>query len=368
MTCFRLPLTLCVLLIAAQSTMAQQMNGLDGLPTLLPGRTAAINALWRENELSTRFHSSKRVVVAEIQGPATITMIHVAMPGTLKLNRDLLLNIYWDGETSPSVDCPLVDFFCDPAGVREEVNTALVNKRRGWNACFPMPFRKSARVELIYDGPLAPGDELWKQMPCYSNVMYRTLDRVPDDVGYFHAHWRQEGLLLGQREYVALEAKGNGKFVGWNVTIRWPGRDYNSPPGLFVDENEEFFIYGEQQPSVEFQGLEDSFGFSWSFPETKSQFPLTGYFPFFKGYSMYRFFVPDAIRFDKSLRVVIGFGKHEDPRFAIEASKPQNRVQISSTAYWYQVEPHAALSAIPPAAQRVPAPESPTWWKGETSQ
>ena len=28
------------------------------------------------------------------------------------------------------------------------------------------------------------------------------------------------GVILGQREYTALEAKGKGKFVGWNVTVR----------------------------------------------------------------------------------------------------------------------------------------------------
>ena len=39
----------------------------------------------------------------------------------MKLNRDLLLRMYWDGKTSPSVDCPMVDFFCDPAGLRAEV-------------------------------------------------------------------------------------------------------------------------------------------------------------------------------------------------------------------------------------------------------
>ena len=78
----------------------------------------------------------------------------------MKLNRDVLLRGYWDGETSPSIDCPLVDFFCDPAGLRDEVNTGLVNKRRGFNAWFPMPFHTSARIELVYDGPVAPGEEL----------------------------------------------------------------------------------------------------------------------------------------------------------------------------------------------------------------
>jgi len=350
-------MTVCVLVAAL---VMGQVSGLDAgiadLPQLTPGRTAAQNALWIENPLSARFNTSKRVTVAEIQGPATITMIHFAMPQMLKLDRDLLLKAYWDGETAPSIDCPLVDFFCDPAGLREAVNTALVNKRRGFNAYFPMPFRTSARIELVYDGPVEPGDKLWSMMPCYSYVMYRTADVIPDDSGYFHAHWRQEALLLGTRDYLALDAKGQGKFVGWNVTIRRPGRS-----GYPVDGNEKFYLDGEETPSIEFQGLEDSFGFSWGFPPTESMFPLTGWFPFLKGALGYRFFTGDAISFDKSLRVTIGFGINEDPMFQREFSKPGSQLQLSSVAYWYQKEPHAPLPPMPPAAERVPAPEVAFW-------
>lgn len=335
--------------------------GIEELARLTPGRVRAENALWIENPLDRQFRSSKRVVVAEIEGPAVITMIHFAMPQALKLNRDVLLRAYWDGEQSPSVDCPLVDFFCDPAGLREEVNTALVNKRRGFNAYFPMPLRKSGRIELVYDGPLAPGDELWKAMPCYSYVMYRTAGRIADDTGYFHAHWRQEGLLLGQRDYLALEATGKGKFVGWNVTIRRPGRS-----GYPVDGNEKFYIDGEKTASIEFQGLEDSFGFSWGFPPTESQFPLTGYLPFLKGACGYRFFVSDAISFERSLRVAVGFGEHEDAMFRRQFSRPGSTLQLSSVVYWYQAEPHAALPAMPAAADRSPAPEAPFWPDKET--
>lgn len=325
---------------------------ISDLATLSPGRTAAVNALWIENDLSLRFNSSNRVVVADLQGPAVITMIHFAMPDAMKLNRDLLLRMYWDGETSPSVDVPLVDFFCDPAGLRESVNTILVNKRRGFNEYFPMPFRHSAKIELLYDGPVAPGKELWKMMPCYSYVMYKTEKKIPSAAGYFHASWRQEELLLGKRDYLALDAKGAGKFVGWNVTVRRPGRA-NYP----VDENEKFYIDGESTASVEFQGLEDSFGFSWGFPNSESSFPRTGYFPFMKGAAAYRFFIEDAINFKKSLRVEIGFGVNESPNFRREFSKPGNALELSSTVYWYQIEPHAALPMMPPAAGRAPAPE-----------
>jgi len=333
-----------------------EVAGIEDLPRLVTGRTRADNALWIENPLTARFNSAKQVTVAEIKGPAVLTMIHFAMPQTLKLNRDVLLKAYWDGETAPSIDCPLVDFFCDPAGLRDEVDTSLVNKRRGFNAYFPMPFRTSAKIELVYDGPMTPGEELWKAMPCYSYVMYRTTEAIPDDMGYFHASWRQEGLLLGVRDYVALEAKGKGKFVGWNVTIRRPGR--SSYP---VDGNEKFYIDGEGTASIEFQGLEDSFGFSWGFPPTESLFPLSGWFPFLKGACGYRFFVNDAISFEKSLDVKIGFGVNEDPMFRREVSKPGSTLQLSRVVYWSQTDPHAPLPAMPTAADRAPAPEAALW-------
>jgi hypothetical protein len=323
------------------------------LARLTPGQTKAVNALWIENPLSLQFKTTKRVVVADLKGPAEITMIHFAYPQNGTVNRDLLLRIYWDGETNPSVECPMVDFFCDPNGSREVVNTALVNVRHGYNAYFPMPFRKSARIELEYQGPVAPGDKLWSLMPCYSYVCYRTLTDVPANTGYFCASWRQETLKL-VRDYVALEATGKGKFIGWNVTVRRPGTDYP------VDENEKFYVDGESTASVEFQGLEDSFGFSWGFPNSESMFPLTGYFPFMNGAAAYRFFLQDSISFEKSLKVAIGFGVTEK-WFKDGFSRFGTSLQLSSTVYWYQTEPHAPLPPLPSVADREPAPNKLYW-------
>jgi hypothetical protein len=345
-------------------------QGVDvsGLATLTPGRVEMQNGLWIEVPLQQQFKSSKRVVIADIKGPAVISMIHFAVPESMvwpkpqRLNRDVLIKMYWDGEESPSVDCPMVDFFCDPAGVRDVVNTALVNKRQGWNVYFPMPFRKSAKIELVYDGSVPPGEQLWRIMPAYSYVIYRTAERIPEDSGCFHAHWRQDGLLLGKADYLALEATGKGKFIGWNVTCRRPGRS-----GYPVDQNEKFYIDSEQTASVEFMGMEDSFGFSYGFPPTENLFPLTGYFPFLKGgAAAYRFFINDSISFEKSLKVAIGFGVKEDPMFRREFSKAGSELQFSSTVYWYQTEPHAALPPMPPAAARAPAPEEPLWPYKET--
>jgi hypothetical protein len=223
---------------------SKQTSSLGSLEQLTSGHTKAENALWHENPLSAQFMSSKTVVIADIKGPGKITMIHFPLPNHGKLNRDLLLCMYWDGESSPSVDVPLVDFFADPDGLQRRIDTALVNKARGWNAHFPMPFRHSAKIELVYDGPLSPGKQLESLMPCYSYVLWNSLKKVPRDTGYFHASWRQEQLLLGKQDYVALETEGEGKFVGWNLAIHRSLGQSRYP----VDENEKFYIDGETRP------------------------------------------------------------------------------------------------------------------------
>jgi len=334
-------------------------HDLSTLPDLDTGRLRMENALWCENPIGKRFDSSTCVVIADIEGPARIEMIHFAMPEVLKMTRDAILRIYWDGEPTPSVDCPLVDFFCDPAGQFDTVETALVNKRRGYNAYFPMPFRKSARVEVIYDGDLPPGPELVRIMPCYSYVMYRELGSVPKREGYFHACWRQEAVPMGKTPYVALEAQGRGKFVGWHVTLRRPGST-----GYLVDMNEKFFIDGEKDASVEFQGIEDSFGFSYGFPDSDNVFPLTGYRKYFTGAACYRFFVSDAIPFMKSLTVLIDLGVNEHPLIRTMCGPDGLFHEFSSVAYWYQTEPHAPLPSLPPAAKRAPAPDDNPMWPG----
>ncbi len=348
------------------SQVSGQNSDLSSLDRLLPGRVRTQNALWIESPLALQFRKSKRIVVADLQGPAVITMIHFAMSqdqGTgagRRLDRSLLLRMFWDGEKEPSVDAPMVDFFCDPAGTRDKVDTALVQVHQGFNAYFPMPFRKSARIELVYDGPLEPGEELARFLPAYFYVIYRGLDAIAEDRGYFHAQWRQQALLLGKEEYVALDASGPGKLVGWIVTLRLPGR-----VGYPVDENHKLYIDGEKTPSVEFQGLEDAFGFSWGFPASESSFPYMGYHPFFHGAAAYRFFVYDPIGFDRSLRMTVGFGEKEDPMWAREYSRPGFQIQFSSTSYWYQNEPHAAFPPMPAADDRAPAPEKPGWPEDE---
>ena len=329
---------------------------LADMPNVNVPAIRAENALWVENPVEEQFLSATSVVVADLVGPGRIEMFHFAMPSTLALGREAILRIFWDGETEPSVNCPLVDFFCDPAGQYESVETVVLNKRRGFNCYIPMPYRKAARIELAYDGDLPPGPELQSQMPCYSYVMVRTLDRLPEGAGYFHANWHQEALPLGKEAYTALDTRGRGKFVGWSVTIRKPGS-----PAYMVDMNEMFYVDGEETPSVEFQGIEDAFGFSWGFPETGSEFLISGYRKYFQGAAAYKFFLNDAIPFKESLRVAIDFAKNENDTVKGMVGEEGYYHELSSVCYWYQDAP-VAVPPLPAIEDRQPArDDNPAW-------
>jgi len=59
--------------------------------------------------------------------------------------------------------------------------------------------------------------------------------------------------------------------------------------------------------------------------------------------SVYRFHLDSPIPFTKSLKATIehGHANHRSDNFY-------------SVAYWYQKEPHAAFSALPPVEERIP--------------
>ena len=58
---------------------------------------------------------------------------------------------------------------------------------------------------------------------------------------------------------------------------------------------------------------------------------------------MYRFYVNDPVRFQKSIRVTVEHG---------HANNLEN--DYTSTAFWYQKDPHKAFPSMPSAQERLP--------------
>ena len=111
---------------------------------------------------------------------------------------------------------------------------------------------------------------------------------------------------------------------------------------IFIDDD-------EWPPSLHGTGTEDYFNTAFS-PAVKFDSLYQGLTvpggPNWSGkVSWYRFHVEDPIHFQKSIRVTIEHG-HNNHRSD----------DYSSTAYWYQTEPHAAFPPVPPKEIRAARP------------
>jgi len=302
-----------------------------------------------------------------LDGPGCITHIYCTPAGPPTILRNAILRMYWDDETMPSVEVPLGDFFATgDCNVRLFASHFIVVNHGsgtiGYNAYFPMPFHKRARITLENKDP-KPIGAFW-----YHIEYEQYAKDLPEDTGYFHAQWRREAPTKvcqsgpaavpsnqvnktlwaktntnGAENYVILEAEGKGHIVGLFLTCD------NLAGGWWGEGDDMIFIDGRKwPPAYHGTGTEEIFG-GGACPNKEYAGPYTGFVAIneqgastWRGQnSMYRWYVHDPIRFHKSIRWTIEHG---------HANNFEN--DYSSVAYWYQLEPHRPFPKLP--AQRLP--------------
>jgi hypothetical protein len=306
--------------------------------------------------------------------PGCVKHIWMTLGAAKEQLRTTVLRMYWDGEREPSVEAPIGDFFgmghCE---MRNFVSLPLQmspEDGRGFNCWFPMPFDQ-ARIEVEND---------WDQpMNLYFYIDYETYDQPhAEGVARFHAQWRREACTEGwlreklgpdnvarvwaerpnlsdRDNYVILEAEGSGIYVGCNLNVDCFQRQGND---WYGEGDDMIVIDGEPwPPRLHGTGTEDYFCTAFG-PRTVYSAPYHGItlysgtpdWPWKGKNSMYRFHIEDPIRFRKSIRVSIEHGS---------SNKLSN--DYSSTAYWYQIEPHRPFGQLPPAEGRLPRPNEPVF-------
>jgi len=315
------------------------------------------------NDDFIRVQPGETAEIARIEGPACINHIWMTIfnPERYYLRR-MVLRMWWDGEQSPSVEVPVGDFFGMGHGICTDFVSFPLQMSpeggKGFNCFFPMPFESMAVIELANEGESG-------EAQVYFYFDYEQ-EEQPEDLLRFHAQWRRENPtdgvddsqetntefqlqgtnLSGDGNYVILEAEGQGNYAGCHLNIHNLRRtdDFN----WYGEGDDMIFIDGEPfPPSLHGTGAEDYFNTAWC--PTKSQHaPFHGIIlpggPNWAGkISLYRYHILDPIRFSKSIRVTIEHG---------HANKRSD--DYSSTAYWYQDEPHTAKVDLLPVEQRLP--------------
>jgi hypothetical protein len=323
-----------------------------------------------------------RVELGRIEGAGCVKHLWIttmAFPPEEHELCGLVLRMWWDGEASPSVQVPLGDFFGVGFGLRRNFVSLPLQMSpqdgRGMNCWFPMPFADGARFEVENQGT--------SQRVFYYYIDYEAHARLDGDLARFHACWnrlprtagvaREKGYtekdyadigvrlrgpwsepnLSGDRNYVILQARGRGQYVGCVLNVDVFERQLDP---WYGEGDDMIFIDGEPwPPRLHGTGTEDYFNTAFC-PKQEYCAPyhgLTVYsgtdaWPWGGKNSMYRFHVEDPIRFETSIRVTIETG---------HANELAN--DYSSTAYWYQLGRSEPLPPLPPLAERLPRPDRP---------
>ncbi len=298
---------------------------------------------WHNGNMDmTWLQPGESVEVPLLEGPGIITHIwFTSHAGWANELNALSIHIYWDGRKEPAVEAPLADFFAVGQGKPAVVESFPVQvSPTGALTCFwRMPFAKSARIVIRNDNPNRGTGLYWQ-------IDWVKVDRLPKDVAYFHAKYRQE-YPAKPGDYLIADLAGRGQYVGTVMCVT------NAQPGWFGEGDDYFYIDGEEVPSLQGTGTEDYFNDAWGFrPRTSHWFGSPRWESEDPGCSAacYRWHVLDPVGFNKSLRVAIehkGNGEEDTEAFYLE--RPDF---ISSVAFWYQIGEPKPFGELPPWPDR----------------
>lgn len=271
-----------------------------------------------------------------VEGPGMIVRIWFAIDSRDPyFLRRLVMRIYWDNESRPSVEVPIGDFFGCGFKYKHYISQFIGMTSGGYICYFPMPFERSARIEITNETRHMLDGFLYQ-------VEYQKFEgALASDVAYFHAQWNRSIRTNYDSNFSILNAEGKGHLVGVNLNMQ----SYDGKLG-FLEGDEMIYVDGEKRPSIHGTGTEDYFSAGWHFDQGEFAGPYHGLI--YKNDSLgqiaaYRFCILDPIPFKKNIKVTIEHGHGN-----------QDIADYSSTAYWYQMEPHKPFPRFPIAGQRIP--------------
>lgn len=380
------------------------LSPLRGLAKLRKAKTRRFSSYDRTGGNDDRLHiePGETVVIAEHDGAGIVTHIWSTLAcESESFLRKIVLRAYWDDEETPSIETPVGDFFGMGHGQTRNYASlpmqASPEDGKAFNCYFPMPFGSHMKFTITNE---AEHDLLF-----YYYIDLELHETVEDDMGRFHAQYRQERSeaeseegrtneqvlfggenVDGSGNYTIMEADGRGHYVGvlFSVYSRrrsavwdWYGEGddmifIDGEPGICVPDAKrkpdprigpKAALINERTesspgandawpPTLHGTGTEDYFNTAWC-PNQEYSAPYHGIIAgggpnWQEPVTLYRFHIEDPVVFKRAIRVTIERG---------HANRRDD--EVSSTAFWYQAEPHKPFPPLPAAADRLPSFRAP---------
>ena len=331
----------------------------------------------RKGAAARRIAPGETVTLAEIDGPGVIRRIWLTVRGNPDNLRGMVIRMYWENQATPSVEAPLQDFFGTPFARQVPFESCYFSNPEGrsFNCFILMPFKTKARIEVERQAP---------QDTCslFFDINYTIGDKLPEELCYFHAHYRRENPTTPKEDFPILPLiRGKGRYLGCNVGIRTVG-DYRLPVWFGEGEIKIYLDGDKEYPTLCGTGTEDLVGSAWGLGAfnhlyqgcllTESRHGVWGF---------YRYHQPDPVYFHRDIRVelqqmsgamveeILKYIKPENypeliathQRFDPEKDKmpwkgwhnfetPQD---VCATAYWYQSLPSPQWEPLEPYEERM---------------
>jgi hypothetical protein len=298
------------------------------------GKAASALGVGRKGAPAKDIKPGEVVTLGDIKGPGTLRHIWVTTSNDPDLLRSLVIRVYWEGQSHPSIESPLGDFMGFAHGKVQAYQSAVhsLGESAGMNFWLPMPFAKRARLVLTHEGKQAAS--------LFYQIDYTLGDRHPKDVGRLHVLFRRENPTALKADFALLPQRtGKGRFIGSIIGIRslqegWWGEGEIK---VYKDGDTEF-------PTICGTGSEDYVGLSWGIQQTPYRF--NGCCLNAKGFvTMYRWHLPDPIYWQKEVRITIQQIGWKENLF-------ERQDDWSCATFWYEPVPSAPLPPLPAVEAR----------------
>jgi hypothetical protein len=251
------------------------------------------------------------------------------------------LRMTWDGRSAPSIDAPVALFFGSGTLYNRENKEYLVKAfpmairfeaERVDLACyFPMPFFRSARIELVGNGGADVRDIRW-------SVRLQDLRGEPNRVGYFHATYRDHGVPVRGRDLVLLDTRETEGGAEWSGSFVGTSFIFSDRANLETLEGDpRFFFDDSRSPQAQGTGTEEWCGGGDYWGGENMTLPFAGH-PVGarspetarnsedKIESAYRFLLADLMPFGRNARICLEHGGTDE---SVE--------HYQTVTYWYGI-------------------------------
>ncbi len=295
---------------------------------------AEIKALWSKSKKSIhdyytspaqKIEKSVRLIpgnihtIAKLNQPGRILGIEISPSSVFEsLLKDIDIKITWDDEKIPAVYCPVADFFGFAFGQHRMQSLLLGADESKCYSYIPMPYDKSATVELIYRNSIDA-----KSLDIKTTVFYTMQKRNIIKEGKFYTHWNSKPKSDVGKPHVFLDHIGKGHYIGSILQSQGllAGMTY------FFEGDDATFLDGQLR--LHGTGSEDYFNGGWYAMmdrwDQAMSLPLHGaldYSLLFCRTGGYRFFLSDKLHFNKSIHHTIEDGP-------IQNEAPVNYISIA---------------------------------------